>query len=227
MNSNEILMEVYTDAIPRSLDRFSKYFGETEEENFAYTSIANAIVCNGKINEEDDPVPVTKGTRRPGNRAARRKATRKAKKNRRELATYALDEIMANSGKVKNTGYAAYEKGAKLYKRNKLTAREIAKAVNDGFYYEPEDETDECHWEENPDGTIKPETLRFWFEDDEPEYEPEEEYYRYWDEDLKDHVYVPVETETSKLKKQIATYKDFLGEFNLNTLFERWLADNR
>ena len=117
-------------------------------------------------------------------------------------------------------------RGAKLYKRNKLTAREIAQAVNDVFYYEPEDNTDECYWEENPDGTIKQETIRFWFEDDEPEYEPEEDYYRYWDEDLKDHVYVHVESETTKLRREIARYKDFLGEFNLNTLYQRWLADN-
>ena len=116
-------------------------------------------------------------------------------------------------------------RGATLHYK-KLTAMEIAQAVNDDSYYEPEDNTDECYGEENPDGTIKPETLRFWFEDDEQKYEPEEEYYRYWDDDLKDHVYVPVETETAKLKREIATYKDFLGEFNLNKLFERWLADN-
>lgn len=28
------------------------------------------------------------------------------------------------------------------------------------------------------------------------------------------------------LRREIARYKDFLGEFNLNTLYERWLADN-
>lgn len=53
-------------------------------------------------------------------RAERRKDTFHKASKRREMAKYADDEIRLNSGKVVNTGYRSYGKGAKLYKREKL-----------------------------------------------------------------------------------------------------------
>ena len=58
-------------------------------------------------------------------------------------------------------------------------------------------------------------------------YDEDYEYRRYWNADIHRHVIVKEITRVGELKKEIATYKDFLGEFNLNTLYERWLAERK
>lgn len=50
------------------------------------------------------------------NRANRRRKTALAKKHLQKKAKYAADEILV-TGKVKNTGFASYEKGAKAWSR--------------------------------------------------------------------------------------------------------------
>ena len=70
-----------------------------------------------------------RGTRRPTNRAERRKATAYAK-NRRQALAKCADDIITNTGKVKDSGYRSYEKGDKAWSR---------KVRHQKFYDEYED----------------------------------------------------------------------------------------
>ena len=65
-------------------------------------------------------------------------------------------------------------------------------------------------------------------DDDDWDYEDSDGNYierRVWNDDLHDHVYVREETELGKTRRELAQYKKFVDEFNLNTLYERWCAD--
>lgn len=100
---DEIMFEVRVNMLDKTLDRFEKYFEQSEEENLAYPWICGAIVANRKITEQDEEVPEVRGTRRTVNRGERRKATAHAKNRRKAMAVYADDEIRMNSGKIIDT----------------------------------------------------------------------------------------------------------------------------
>lgn len=122
MNYDELFekieFEVSVDMIEGRVTNFAEYIKEddTEETIRSFCTRVAFWVLN-KSAEQDEEVPETRGTRRPVNRAERRKETAHAKNRRKALAKYADDEIRTNSGKVINTGYRSYEKGVKVYTR--------------------------------------------------------------------------------------------------------------
>lgn len=188
-----------------------------------------------KMEEEDEPdlLPQT-GTRRPTNRQERRKATARAKIRRQKLAKYSDDFIMPNSGKVKDTGYRSYEKGAKVYHRNKKI--QVESTVSP---FDPWEELELEHFDYEEFYEVDSDGDRIW-----KKAENLHEVCPCWvdeyveDEYVEDEVTVPTEEEylrgqvnylenqTYNLKNEVTRLNSFLQEFNLNKLYERWLQEN-
>lgn len=241
---DKIRFEVNVDKIEGRIEHFAQYLNEREEDNLDFPCIYQAIVANAKANEEDETVVVSKGTRRPGNRAERRKATAHVKNRRKRLAVFSMDEIRP-TGKVKNTGIRSYLKGDRVYSRkDRRKGKKICRAYSDmedkelrrrWYTYNTDMEKgyiteDDYDQDFNPYGYTNEEFFSVGGENlhgDFSNSETERIYsdYHYWIDPVLSDQEASWE-EISNLKKEIAKYKDFLGEFNLNTLYERWLKDN-
>lgn len=81
----------------------------------------NTLGVRDKIDADDHEVITTvqRGTRKPGNRAIRRKNTINAKRHTKRIANYAYDLINPVTGKIKDSGWKSYLKGEKkVYVRN-------------------------------------------------------------------------------------------------------------
>lgn len=95
MTLDEIKFEVNVNFIEKRIEKFARYLDESEEDNFDYPAIYQAIVANNKANEPDTEVVTTKGTRRPGNRAERRKATEHKKNTLGRTRKYCTEGVYA------------------------------------------------------------------------------------------------------------------------------------
>ena len=227
---DEIMFEVRVNMLKDTINRFEKYLDQSEEENIDYPFICEAIVANQKITEQDNEVTEVRGTRRPVNRSERRKATAHAKNHRKALAKYADDEIRTNSGKVINTGYRVYEKGAKLYTRHGRTARD--KFTDEPF--DPWDTDDEVTMLnlDNGDGYYSDEDIQKAIEE-----------YNRWDDDWDDDwelddaddddfdLDLDVDggnfyTSETALEEKLRLYEEFIHEYNLEKLFATYKANN-
>lgn len=253
MTFDEIMFEIRVKNLSEDVQKFLRWIPEdgSEPDDFygGYTYQAYCVL--NKSSEQDEEVPATHGTRRPANRGERRKATAHAKNRRKSLAKYADDEIRTNSGKVVNTGWRSYEKGNKLYTRKGRVAREkfteeptlnmdeddsltidntglyldknqdiwtdeeISQSIE---YFRYEHDHNDDDWDDFDDD-FNDDFDEDWDEDDEEEYDFGYDPYQNAIDDRE-----AAWDEISDLKRQINIYKDFIGEFNLNTLYERWLA---
>ncbi len=83
-----------------------------------------------------------RGTRRSGNRADRRKATRRAKRRMQEKAEYSFDFIDKH-GNVHDTGFREYSKGAKAYTRKNRRAGKNLRPEEEVVMPEPDDYVEE------------------------------------------------------------------------------------
>lgn len=90
--------------------------------------------------------------------------------------------------------------------------------LDDGIYgaeYDDDDDWDNDDWDDD----YEPEYMsREWCEMECIDY-PEDGY------DEEEEIALTY-AENSRLKREIATYRDFIGEYNLNKLYETWLAQN-
>jgi len=226
MTFDEIMFEIRVKNLSEDVEKFLEWIPEdgSEPDDFygGYTYQAYCVL--NKSSEQDAEVPEVRGTRHPSNRAERRKATAHAKNRRKALAVYSDDEIRTNSGKVVDSGIRSYEKGAKIYTRKGRVTREK-------FTEEPVDE--ESMFTIRDTDLSLDTNSEVWT--DEEISQAVKEYHKYEDDEEEyDFGYDPYQNaiddresawdEISDLKRQINIYKDFIGEFNLNTLYERWLA---
>lgn len=238
VNFDKIELDCNINRIEIRAGKFAKYLDEPEEKNFDYPTIYQAIVCNNKANEPDDlPEEPRKGTRKVTNRAERRAATRKAKRHLKEIEplTDAVRQTK-NGGYVRegNT-YGWIQEWKRLdHKANRAAGKsEIAAVLADM--------QDECEdWEldtletfpEREDGCIDLDAYRDeWYGIKDFDFYTDEDCddgnyieRRVWSNELNDHIYISEETELGKTRRELARYKEFVDSFNLNTLFERWLA---
>lgn len=174
-------------------------------------------ISNG--NETVDDAPLTKGN----NRAARRKATRKANKKLREIPTYTSSVRYTRNGGIIHKGNT-YSWHPVWKRMDHRLARHEGKMAIAGFFSddsEPFDAWADCDGEYSDnnfptreDGTIDLYTLLKYDEDDDD-----------LGEDVYDTIY-DLEQDIAKLRREINLYNDFLGEYNLGKLFETWLAAN-
>jgi hypothetical protein len=154
-------------------------------------------------------------------RAARRKANAKTKRRLRKIEPLTMSVRQTRNGGIIHKGNTyKWNPVWKQGDRRKLrygAKMEIAEAIADDS--EPFDAWADWNGEyfnENfptkEDGTIDINevlAMEFYCDDDDYDYE-----------DLCSCF------ELREAEREIARYKDFLGEFNLTTLYERWLADN-
>lgn len=208
-----------------------------------------------KMNEEDLPgESAVLGTRKPGDRAIRRKATARAKNRQIEklktVYSYEsinrgedgrthrfngveewLDTIVAAKKKSKSEAREFFNRVDRRKARH--NGRAECREIPDVFMDDAEEEKREFY-PERADGTVDVDfCLRhnwmfrdlddgiYGYEydgDDDEEMESYEEYLEGENSRLT--------RENSRLKREISTYKDFIGEFNLNRLYEVWLAQN-
>ena len=186
-------------------------------------------------NEPVNEAPLTKGN----SRAARRKATRKAKRHLREIEPFTMSVRPTRNGGIIHKGdtysWLPYWKRMNSRIARHEGKKEIADFLADdsqpfdawedwnGMYFDE-------HFPTREDGTIDLDAV--WreehptYEDDEDDDDDGYEYRRYYDPETGDHVVECVETEEHKLTREINLYKDFLGEYNLGKLFKSWLATN-
>lgn len=246
----KIEFDVKVDNLEDVFQRFQKYIHEDDNEYTLDGYTLQTYMMSEKVNETDAEVPATRGTRRPATRAERRKDTAHAKNRRKSMATYADDEIRMNSGKVINTGWRSYEKGAKIYTRKGRVTRE--KFTEEPFnpWYDP-DYLEDVDYETGlhlPVGTgyWSDETLSEainnhnnpyydydWeeiLEDDEEELEELDEIL---DEDDDEVILVDAEEGDDELvdglrqlnhqlELEVRKLYDFINEYNLNKLFSQW-----
>lgn len=215
-----------------------------------------------KMNEEDIPIPgesAALGTRKPGDRATRRKATAHAGKRHEEMMEYAwayepifrgengkynhLDpdkwesSIVATKKKSKSEAATFFNRVDRRKSRHEGKA-ECGRYTLETDFDDFEDEELLEIFPEKADGTIDLDAYLAEEEYDEDDYEPdymsrewcEMECIDYpeddYDEDDEEEEIALTYAENSRLKREIATYRDFIGEFNLNKLYETWLAQN-
>ena len=265
INIERIELEVNIDQIEFRAHIWGDRVNGTETEAAEYSSLYQAWVYNAKANEPDPVVAPIKGTRRPGDRASRRKANAHKKNALGRKVRYAneyinayfvkgngqtrwIDDIIKENAwdefdaidwsKVKginpkNYGYKQYNKHPELIK-SRHSSKEICRdfvpdeidTVSDPWAY-----TDEEYFfagGENLHGDFDDSATEMIYED----------YHNpgYLDDDDEDFGFDPYQSALddreaawdtiADLQREIARYKDFLGEFNLTTLYERWLADN-
>ena len=213
------------------------------------------------LDEVLDTSETSKGTRRPGDRASRRKATIKAKRQLKEIEPLTMSVRRTRNGGVIKRGdtYSWLPEWKAMDKRNRRhNGKEICwkysdaddRAINKAwteYYHDIEDRwIDEDDYDSicNPWGYTEEEKRKidtnhlhgdFNHTATEMIYE---DYHnpRYLDDEYEYFGFDPYQSTIddreeawdtiADLTKEIARYKDFLGEFNLNTLYERWLADN-
>lgn len=289
---NEMIMDVECEMIDYRAIKLSHYSDRREEDiPTDFGQVYRFVLCNAKVTETDPADPVkagetAKGTRRPGNRADRRKAT-EHKKNRlgrmvrhanEYINTYIvekdangnkktrwIDDIIKENpeelgdidwSKVKginpkNCGFGRYcsGKSPELIK-SRHDGKEICRSfVKEDVVYREDyiidtnqiDETDiadpwaytddelreldgDClHGDFDDSATEKiiRDRHEWEFDDDDFGFDPYQSALDSALDDREDAWY-----EIADLKREIAKYKDFIGEFNLKTLYERWLADN-
>lgn len=256
-NFDQIEFEAEVNHIEKRQQNLAEYLDEREEDNLKYPCICNAIVCNAKANEADPVTSPIKGTRRPGDRASRRKANAHKKNALGRKVRYANEYINAyfvkGNGQTrwikdiikenawdefdsidwskvkginpKNYGYKQYDKSYDWIK-SRHNAKEVCRTFEDDGVdlSDPWAYTEEEKWELGYDylhGDFDDETTETIIQD---RYliDDADEYYCWDYEDEYHELY----KEYSDLRREITRYKDFLGEFNLNTLYQRWLSDN-
>lgn len=192
-----------------------------------------------KMNEEDLPgESAVLGTRKPGNRKDRKRAEELAEKRHEEMMRYSwsyepinrakngkynhlnLDEfrssVVATKKKSKSEAQTFFNRIDRRKSRHngKAECREIPEYIAD----DTEEENREFY-PEKADGTIDLDA--YLAEDIYDDWDDWND--SYWElEDEEDLVY----EEISQLKREINTYKDFIGEFNLGKLYQTWLAQN-
>lgn len=165
--------------------------------------------------------PEHKGTRKPGNRGDRRKATEKAKQHLREI--YPLTDAVKQTG---NGGYIhkgnTYEWHPVWKKIDKRLERHSGKEICRNYV---EDETniweffdyyERCTFPEREDGTIDLDMIL----DDDEEYEDDVDYFvthRYWSNEINDHVY--------ETYPNYEYAEQFLREIGLENQFINWLKN--
>lgn len=230
---DQIEFEVEIDMISERAVDLARYNDYREEDVLPECDqIYRQVICNQKITEQDPEVPVTKGTSRHGNRAERRKATRRANRRKQEKAAYSYN-IIDRHGKVKDTGMREYFRGAKNYTRKSRYA---------GKNLIPEEYTPEAYYVVSPgeydmryfhevydllifmakngydyaivDGTVFDTTqITQILKDLGEESEMER---AYWDDE---------DAYDDPQPYEIDLYKEFIEEFNLGKLFETWKAE--
>ena len=231
INIERIELEVNIDQIEFRAHIWGDRVNGTETEAAEYSSLYQAWVYNAKANEPDPVVAPIKGTRRPGNRAERRKATIKAKRHLKEIEPLTMSVRRTRNGGVIKRGdtYSWLPEWKAMDRRNRRhTAKEICRdfvpdeidTVSDPWAY-----TDEEYFfagGENLHGDFDDSATEMIYEDyHNPGYLDDD-----WDDDDNPCSGCMADDTIADLRREIARYKDFLGEFNLNTLYERWLADN-
>ena len=168
---------------------------------------------------EVEDVVEREGSRKPANRASRRKATARAKaKHKKNLLTvYGYDAILrGENGKTFATSDEEFESSIVATKKNGKSPM--------FSMYKRQDRRKLRHNGKAECNNYIPETD---FEDDDFE---NDEWVNDWDDnDWCGYYYDNEELmaeEISCLKKEINLYRDFIGEFGLNKLYETWLAQN-
>ena len=236
-NMDDLSFHVEIDRIPRILEAFSMLP--------KYESLVN------KVSEADKAEVTVPGTRRPSTRAERRKATRRAKIRRQELARYSDNFIMPNSGKVKNTGFRSYEKGAKVYHRNKkIQVESTVSPFNplDGDFLDFNPDTIGSYETAEADGRLWKKADKIAASEDNlwEEFEAElerdsallEENLKNWEweepspvgivepeEKLKAQVDA-LNNQIANLMNEVNRLNSFLQEFNLQKLYEKYLEEH-
>lgn len=240
---DQIRFEVSIKLIDDRLKVFEKFLDEAEEDNFNYPAIYQAIVANNKITEGESEVPENEELETEEldeefphkNRRLGKKHNKSAwLRKERQVRLHRLVDWKPGIKwwqSVDDGGRRIGEKGDKLYTRKGRVAREK-------FTEEPTLNMDE-------DDSLTIDNTGLYLDKNQDIWTDEEisqsiEYFRYehdhndddWDDD--DFEYDPYQSalndreaawdEISDLKRQINTFKDFIGEFNLNTLYERWIA---
>ena len=204
-----------------------------------------------KMNEEDIPgESAVLGTRKPGDRKSRRKATAKAKRHLADIYPLTDSVRKVGNGYIKVSGdgevkvsttdlcrLTEYKRADRRKSRHngKAECREIPEYIADNA---DASEEERQSYQEKADGTVDIDfCLRHnWlyadlddgiygaeydgdyvdddYDDEDDDFEEVESYEEY------------LESENSRLKREINLYKDFIGEFNLNRLYKVWLAQN-
>lgn len=194
-----------------------------------------------KMNEQDLPgESAVLGTRKPGDRKSRQKATKKTEARHKEMMDYCWSYEPILRGKngehiARKLSYEEYKEFTVATKKkskreantywNRIDRRKSrhegkagCREIPDIFVDDAEEENREF-FPEKADGTIDLDA--YLAEDIYDDWDDWND--SYWElEDEEDLVY----EEISQLKREISTYKDFLGEFNLNKLYQTWLAQN-
>jgi len=249
----QILFEVNVNMLEDDVDTF-RYCINTPETEIPedYQHMLYAVLANAKATEEDPVVTshsATKGTRRPGNRADRRKAY-KAKKHHLE----AIEPFTMSVRPVGKSGFLRQGNGDfhKLCKRmdNRIernSGKEICRNyIPDNYvsdYAKACDDFDRYCYPDDYDPLVNP-----WG------YKYDEEIYHgdYSDDDIQkiiaawnnydydfdddDYDYDPYQSAIddreaawktiADLQREIDRYHKFINEFNLGTLFQRWMENN-
>lgn len=207
-----------------------------------------------KMNEEDLPgESAVLGTRKPGNRKDRKRAEKLTEKRHEEMMRYSwsyepinraengkynhldLDEfrssVVATKKRSKSEAQTFFNRVDRRKARH--NGRAECREIQDVFMDDAEEEKREFY-PERVDGTVDIDfCLRhnwmfrdlddgiYGYEydgDDDEEMESYEEYLEGENSRLT--------RENSRFKREINLYKDFIGEFNLNKLYQTWLAQN-
>ena len=215
-----------------------------------------------KMNEQDLPgESAVLGTRKPGDRKSRQKATKKTEARHKEMMDYCWSYEPILRGK--NGEHIARKLSYEEYKEFTVATKKKSKREANTYWdridrrktrhegkaecgrYAPETDFDDFEddeiseiFPEKADGTIDLDAYLAEEEYDEDDYEPdymsrewcEMECIDYpeddYDEDDEEEEVALTYAENSRLKREINLYKDFLGEFNLNKLYQTWLAQN-
>lgn len=141
VNFDNIVFEAWMRTCDDIIPQFEEFVPENvEDADDLFGYVYQAGIWLEKAAEEDEPdnAAVRHGSRRPVNRAERRKATAHAKMRRQRMAMYSADEICPRSGKIKNTGFRSYEKGAKAWTRK---MRHTPVGMEGQGYYEENHDT--------------------------------------------------------------------------------------
>lgn len=233
---DQIRFEVSVNLINNRLEKFERYLDESEEDNFDYPAIYQTIICHQKSTEgyesevletEEFDEEFPRKNRRRGKKFNKSAWMRKERqKSLHNLVDWTEKDWWQS---VDDGGRRIGEKGDKLYTRK-------GRVTRDKFTEEPVtdeesvfticdtdlslDTNSEIWTDEEISQAVKEyHTLYEKYEDDEEEYDFGYDPYQNAIDDRE-----AAWDEISDLKRQINIYKDFIGEFNLNTLYERWLA---
>lgn len=234
--SEKILFDVNVDMIEGDVEIFNYCLDTATEtdvpENFHH--MLYAVLANAKATEPDEIVPVNKGTRRPGNRAERRKATIKVKRHLKEIEPLTMSVRRTRNGGVIKRGdtYSWLPEWKAMDKRNRRhNGKEICRdfvpdeidTVSNPWAYTEEEKFElgyNCY--NYLHGDFNHAVTEMIYKDHHnPGYLDDEDFGFDSYQSALDDREAAWDT-IADLRREIETYKDFLNAFNLNTLFHHW-----